>query len=98
MYNHSFVAVFSIIPTEGRDTGNQVVTVTGENFLSNATFNWQCQFGSLIQPATRVSDTKITCNTPQGTANTQVSFLVLRNGVPAKNPNNIMFSYYGTTW
>jgi hypothetical protein len=35
-----------ILPAEGLDIGGLTVSVFGENFAANSTYNWKCKFGT----------------------------------------------------
>lgn len=78
--------------------GGTVVTVFGHNFFNESGVNWACQFQySQVSARVVVSDThngRIVCDpAPVGPSDQQVSFDVLRNGIPIIKPNNINFYY-----
>jgi hypothetical protein len=59
-------SVSTLAPSEGPTTGGISVTVSGSNFFFSS--DLVCQFGSIVAPATYISDTSISCVAPASSA------------------------------
>ena len=59
-------SVSTLAPSEGPTIGGISVTVSGSNFFYSS--DLVCQFGSIVAPATYISDTSLSCVAPASSA------------------------------
>lgn len=63
------VTITRISPAVATSSGSETVTVVGLNFQSTQVHSYDCVFGSVVSPASRVDATHLTCLSPAGDFN-----------------------------
>jgi len=96
-YSSNPSAVQSLVPATAGRYGGEGVTVTVSNVLPELFYD--CRFGSIVVPATRLSATTFNCTVPALLAPTggltTVNFQLLTNDSTLYTPKPKTFTYYG---